>query len=358
VPASWECPSTDFPASSILRGLVVHDDRRQRAFLYCAVLTVQGFTALLLPRRIFLRLSAILQLGAFGLFLGVYFCSRHQNARGNGGPSKSAHPCVVAFLLVLCALQSAQWLITSRNWPGWRRAHGSAWAQSCIRRRLSLILCYLRTMKKNRRRARPGAASARLALDAALRQPSPIRNRALQLSLAHAQPPASRDLRVLSQLSSPSRSPCCARAIGAPAPPSLPGLSIFPPFMMMASPSSDSAASSRCPFRSPPIGSCAPHSFARRRSTLPQPDGRCCSRCRPVWLVAACPVALFQAVHQVVGHLAVLVLLDGFFAEISLIGFYKVPFHLLLLARKIEYSIHILGILDLRVYIRNSVCIA
>ncbi|MGA7856629.1 MAG: hypothetical protein WCA11_01795, partial [Terracidiphilus sp.] len=42
-------------------------------FLYCTVLTVQGFTALLLPRRIFLRLSAILQLAAFGLFLGVYF---------------------------------------------------------------------------------------------------------------------------------------------------------------------------------------------------------------------------------------------------------------------------------------------
>src|ERR1019366_4435872 len=41
-------------------------------FLYCAILTVQGFTALLLPRRIFLRLSAILQLVAFGLFIGAY----------------------------------------------------------------------------------------------------------------------------------------------------------------------------------------------------------------------------------------------------------------------------------------------
>ncbi|MGA9670358.1 MAG: hypothetical protein WBQ94_14190, partial [Terracidiphilus sp.] len=42
-------------------------------FLYCSVLTIQGFTALLLPRRIFLRFSAFLQLASFGLFLGVYF---------------------------------------------------------------------------------------------------------------------------------------------------------------------------------------------------------------------------------------------------------------------------------------------
>ena len=42
-------------------------------FLYCAVLTIQGFTALLLPRRIFLSLSAVLQLVAYGLFLGAFF---------------------------------------------------------------------------------------------------------------------------------------------------------------------------------------------------------------------------------------------------------------------------------------------
>jgi hypothetical protein len=42
-------------------------------FLFCSVLTVQGFSALLLPRRIFLGFSAFLQLAAFGLFFGVYF---------------------------------------------------------------------------------------------------------------------------------------------------------------------------------------------------------------------------------------------------------------------------------------------
>jgi hypothetical protein len=42
-------------------------------FLYCSVLTLQGLTALILPRRVFLRLSAALQLIAFGAFISVYF---------------------------------------------------------------------------------------------------------------------------------------------------------------------------------------------------------------------------------------------------------------------------------------------
>ena len=43
------------------------------AFIFCSVLTVQGFSALLLPRRIFLVFSALMQLAAFGTFLGAYF---------------------------------------------------------------------------------------------------------------------------------------------------------------------------------------------------------------------------------------------------------------------------------------------
>jgi hypothetical protein len=42
-------------------------------FLYGAVLTIQGLTALLLTRKMFLRVSAALQLCAFAAFLGVYF---------------------------------------------------------------------------------------------------------------------------------------------------------------------------------------------------------------------------------------------------------------------------------------------
>lgn len=43
------------------------------AFVYCAVLTFQGLTALLLPRRLFLRILAMAQVVAFGLAMGSYF---------------------------------------------------------------------------------------------------------------------------------------------------------------------------------------------------------------------------------------------------------------------------------------------
>jgi CubicO group peptidase (beta-lactamase class C family) len=42
-------------------------------FVYCGVLGVQGLTAQLLPRRLFLRVSGLLQLAAFCLFVCVYF---------------------------------------------------------------------------------------------------------------------------------------------------------------------------------------------------------------------------------------------------------------------------------------------
>jgi hypothetical protein len=43
------------------------------ALIYGTVLAIQGLGALLLPRRLFLRLSAVLQLAAFGLFLAGRF---------------------------------------------------------------------------------------------------------------------------------------------------------------------------------------------------------------------------------------------------------------------------------------------
>jgi len=42
-------------------------------FLYCSVLTIQGLTSLILPRRVFLVLSAFLQITCFCAFLAVYF---------------------------------------------------------------------------------------------------------------------------------------------------------------------------------------------------------------------------------------------------------------------------------------------
>ena len=68
------------------RGLLVHAHRRQRISLRL-VLTMQGIMALLLPRRIFLRLSAFLQLAAYGLFLAsIFFEPRLPSAAAFAAP--------------------------------------------------------------------------------------------------------------------------------------------------------------------------------------------------------------------------------------------------------------------------------
>jgi hypothetical protein len=42
-------------------------------FIFCSILSLQGVTSLVLPRQMFLRLSALLQAAVFGLLLIVYF---------------------------------------------------------------------------------------------------------------------------------------------------------------------------------------------------------------------------------------------------------------------------------------------
>ncbi len=118
------------------------------AFLYCAILTIQGLAALALPRRMFLRISAILQLADFGLFLAVRFLQ----------PSLPAHDDFVApanhWLL---AASPTFWFFALLN-----QLNGSlppdlywlahrAWlylAVAATGAATSLLLCYVRTMKK------------------------------------------------------------------------------------------------------------------------------------------------------------------------------------------------------------------
>jgi hypothetical protein len=117
-------------------------------FLYCSVLTVQGFTSLLLPRRMFLRLSAILQLAAFGLFLGVYFVQPSLTA-----PDAMAAPenhwilaCSPSYWFFALFNQLNGSLPSQFAWIAYRAWIGLgvviAGAAS------SLLLCYIHTMKK------------------------------------------------------------------------------------------------------------------------------------------------------------------------------------------------------------------
>lgn len=117
-------------------------------FLYCSVLTVQGLTAWLLPRRTFLRLSAALQLAAFGLFIAAYFLFPSPNSvpelLNPANWNLIAWTPSVWFLAILNQLNGTlppelSW-IARRGWIGL----GISMAGSVS----SLLLCYLRTMKK------------------------------------------------------------------------------------------------------------------------------------------------------------------------------------------------------------------
>jgi len=118
------------------------------AFLYCSVLTIQGFTALLLPRRMFLRLSAILQLAAFGLFLAVYFLEPTLSS-----PDAMAAPenqgllaCLPSYWFFALFNQLNGTLPAGFTWLAVRAWIGFAIA--ICGAAASLLLCYVRTMKK------------------------------------------------------------------------------------------------------------------------------------------------------------------------------------------------------------------
>jgi hypothetical protein len=118
------------------------------AFLYGSVLTLQGTTAYLLPRRLFLRVSAILQLAAFGVFLVGYFLApsvdtpAQLGALGNRSPL-AASPVLWFFaLLNQCngSLPAGSLWLAQRAWIALAGAIAGA--------AISLLVCYLRTMRK------------------------------------------------------------------------------------------------------------------------------------------------------------------------------------------------------------------
>lgn len=118
------------------------------SFLYGAVLTIQGLTALALPRRMFLRVSAILQLAAFGFFLSMRFLQPELTTYAET-VSPDHHWLLAAsptfwFSALLNYLNGSLpsdllWL-AQRAWIGLGIVAVGATT--------SLLLCYLRTMKK------------------------------------------------------------------------------------------------------------------------------------------------------------------------------------------------------------------
>ncbi len=297
------------------------------AFLYCSVLTVQGFSALLLQRRIFLRLSAILQLAAFGLFLGVYFIepSFLSPAEITAASSSWWLTCLPTFWFFALFNQVSGTLPAAFAWLAWRGWIGLGVAVSGAT--ASLLLCYLQTMKKT-------VEEPDLAPGARAWGWTPRVGSALQTSIvlfSFRSLTRSRQHRVVlafyfsvvfaigisllrGEMSAPAFLPITPQFI-------------IPTILMMTF----SVIGMRNVF---PLPVSLTANWVLRTTQLSPPEKYIAATRRtqllfavlPVWIVSACLSLYYRPWYQTAEHLLVLGLLGFAFAELSLIGFYKVPF--------------------------------
>jgi hypothetical protein len=116
-------------------------------FLYGSVLTLQGFAALLLPRRIFLRISALLQILAFAYFLCSFFMLPALPVEAMALPI--AHWVVAwtpSFWFYALFVQLNGVLPSSLTWLA-TRAWIALFVSGCGGA-TSLLLCYVHTLRK------------------------------------------------------------------------------------------------------------------------------------------------------------------------------------------------------------------
>jgi hypothetical protein len=296
-------------------------------FLYCAVLTIQGFTALLLPRRIFLSISAVLQLGAYGLFFGAFFLlPTFTNLAEWADPrnhrilaSSPPYWFWALFNQLNGSLPPAIAWLAHRAWTGLGLAIFGAAA--------SLILCYLRTMKKTVEE--PDLVPRARGFHWTPRFGGPLQTAIVLFSFRSIT--RSRQHRVVlafylsivfalalaltrTELSAPALRPLTPEFL-------------IPTISMMTI----AVAGMRNVFPLPI--SLNANWILRVTQLSPSYKYLAATRCcqllfavLPVWLVTAGLSLSFRPWYQVLEHLAILALVGWFFTEISLIGFYKVPF--------------------------------
>lgn len=296
-------------------------------FLYCSVLTVQGITALLLPRKLFLRLSALLQLVAFGLFLAVYFLQPSLVT-----PEAMAAPgnhwmvaCSPSFWFFALLQQVNGSLPANLAWLAWRAWMGMGIALSGAV--ISLLLCYLRTMKKTVEEPdlMPGSGGllGSLRLGSALQTAVLLFSiRSLTRSRHHRVAFAFYMAIVFAIALSRLRGELAVAGIHA-----LDTGFLISTYMMV----SFAVFGLRSVF-SLPISLTANWIW---RMTQLKPSGKYIAATRrallvfgvlPIMILSALLALHLRPVAQTVGHLIVLILLGWIFVEVGLIGFYKVPF--------------------------------
>jgi len=295
-------------------------------FLYGALLTVQGVTALL-PRRLFLRLSAILQIAAFGILVSAYFLEPKLNtpaalAMATNHQALEWLPDYWFFALfnqLAVGLPPTFAWLAARAWIGF--------GASVIGAASSLLLCYLRTMRKTVEE--PDLVPASRGLHLASHLGGGLRSaivffgfRSLARSRQHRLALAFYLSIVLAIALSWLRS-----NLSAAAPRSLDANIVIASFMMTVLAvfglrnvfSLPVSLTANWVWRITQLRSTEKYVAAARSSLI-------FFAVVPVWLVSAALLLDFRPRLQVAAHLGVLALIGIALVEIALVGFHKVPF--------------------------------
>jgi hypothetical protein len=296
-------------------------------FLYGSVLGLQGLLALVLPRRVFLRLSALLQIAAFCVFLGGYFLQPSLStpaalaAPGNQ-PVLAASPSYWFFALFGQLSGTAQ--------PGLAWAARRAWIALAIAvagGSISLLLCYLRTMQKTVEEPDlvPASGSSRFAprlgnslqtalLLFTLRSLTRSRHHRMAYSVYLAIVFAIGLAFVRDTLSIPA-----PRAINLDFLMSTIVMSGFTIIGLRKVFSLPVSLTANWVLRITQLRPSQDYIAATRRSLL-------LLAALPVWLVSALMSLFYRPWQPAAAHLVILALLCFIFADLSLIGFSKAPF--------------------------------
>ncbi len=309
-------------------------------FLFSFVLSVQGFTALLLPRRTFLALSAFLQIVGFGLVLGVYFLQ----------------PSIISITEMtasenhwLLAWSPSFWFFAMFNelngslpeqlhWLAARAWIGSLLA--LLGAVVSLFLCYFRTMTRTVEEPdlipnprgwhwtpRFGNALQTAIILFSLR--SLVRSRQHRLAFAF----------YLAVVGSIALSWLHRELLNlGPAPLSadfmtstfvMTGFAVFGLRSVFSLPISLNA---NWMLRTTQLRPSEDYVAATRHTLL-------VLAVVPVWFISALLSLPLRPFHQVAGHMVMLALIGWIFVELSLIGFYKVPFTCSYLPGKVHLQV-------------------
>lgn len=310
------------------------------AFVYCSVLTLQGVTALLLPRWFFLRLSAILQVTAFGAVLATYFLQAPITTPSamflpENHRVLSSFPAFWFFALfnqLNGSLPAPLAWLARRAWIGLGVVVPGAAA--------SLLLSYLYTMRKTveepdlakRTRAvhwtpRFGSRFHTAIVLFSIR--SLMRSRQHRLAfcfyLAIILSIALYWLRI--QLAVAGRSPLNSGFLLATF-----MMTSFAVFGLRSVFSLPISLSANWVLRITQLSPSEQYIAATRSVLL-------LMAVAPTWVISALLSFSFKPLPQVAVHLAVLALVGWLFAELALLGFYKVPFTCSYLPGKVHIQI-------------------